>query len=360
MWIFPELSANSDEGVYLYQADVLASGSLHPAVPDAPSEAFRPWFSVERDDRYVLKYTPVYAATLAGGVSLVGTPRASLALTAAAAVIFVVVLSRELGADRRAALFAGAVFLASPLFLILSITFLPYVTSLSLLLAAAAATSRSCRTGSRMMGVVAGLVWGFALFARPYDAVLGGLAIALGIAVRERRSLRRVFGLLPWATVGVVLPVLGLLAFNRSATGSAFFNCPSTCWSPSTRSGSARDWALPSDPTLDYTPRLAFDALGRNVVLIVAWTAGSTVTLAASFAALWRRRLTGGSVLVALVSVWLVGYWFFWGSYLTVRAWTRALFSAPTTTCRSLRRFRSEEGSDWPICRGGSGLRERS
>lgn len=328
MWVFPELSANSDEGVYLYQADALASGDLHPAVPDAPGEAFLPWFSVQQGGRYVLKYTPVYAGVLAGGAGLFGTPRASLALIAAAAVTLVVLLSRELGADRRGALFSGAVFLASPLFLLLSITFLPYLMSLGLLMATATAALRSCRLGSRAMGLVAGLMWGVALFARPYDAVLGGLAIALTVGIRERHSLRRLMPLLPWAVLGTAGPVLALLAFNRSATGSAF-QLPFNILESLDTVGFGPRRALPSDPTLDYTPGLAFQALGRNLVLIVAWTGGSTVTLTLASIALWRRRLAAGSMLVGLVLVWLVGYWFFWGSYLTVRAWDGALFLGP-------------------------------
>ena len=86
LWLFPVLSANSDEGIYLLQAESIAAGDLHPPQLDPEvSESFRPWFGVERNDHYLLKYTPVYAATLALSIWLFGTPLVALGLTAAAA-----------------------------------------------------------------------------------------------------------------------------------------------------------------------------------------------------------------------------------------------------------------------------------
>ena len=182
-WVLPELSANSDEGLYLLQADALASGRLAPEAPAEDPAAHQPWFSVVRDDRYVLKYSPVHASVLAAATVATGSARTGLGLIASAQVLVVMVLARELGASRRAALAGGAIFASAPLVVQLDITYLSYGSSLVLLLGTTAAAWRAQRTGSRRMALLAGFVGGLAAFARPYDALLFGLAIVGTLAL---------------------------------------------------------------------------------------------------------------------------------------------------------------------------------
>jgi Dolichyl-phosphate-mannose-protein mannosyltransferase len=327
-WIFPQLSANSDEGIYLLQADALSSGHLTPRAPDVAPEAFLPWFAVVREGHYVLKYTPVHAAVLAGAQIATGTPRVALALIAAVNVVLVIALARELGAGRRAALVGGAVFLASPLTILLSITFLPYGTSLSLLLGTAILASRAGRTGRPLFAVLAGALWGVAAFARPYDAVLGGAAIVIAIAVRERHRLPKLLRVAGLAAVAAAVPLLGLLVFDHATTGDPL-QLPFNLLEPSDRLGFGLRKALPTDSPLDYTPGRGASAVGRNLLLVAAWTGGGVLACGLAVATLVRRRLRGGGLLVAVLVVWPLGYFFFWGSYMTSHVWDGALFLGP-------------------------------
>src|SRR4051812_49339867 len=88
---YPHLSADSDETVYLIQADALRHGKLFPPAP-RPSGAFLPWLSVLRHRHYVTKYTPVHPALLALARTLFFSWRAGLAVVAAGLVLFTYLL----------------------------------------------------------------------------------------------------------------------------------------------------------------------------------------------------------------------------------------------------------------------------
>lgn len=331
-WILPELSTNSDEGLYLLQADALASGLLAPAAPGSNADAHRPWFSVARDGRYVLKYAPVHASVLAAADVISGSTRAGLGAIAAAQVLLVIALARELGASGRAAVVAGALFTTAPLVLQLDITYLSYGTSLALLLAAATATCRAHRTGSPRVALAAGVGWGLALFARPYDAVLFALALGAALALRHLRlgpgDRPPLVRLAAAALAGGVVPVLALLAFNRAMTGDAL-QLPFNLLEPSDAPGLGARRALPTDSYLDYSLGDAVGSLGRNLLLLVVWSAGGAIGGALALATLLRRRLSGGTVVAAVLVVWAVGYALFWGSYVAAFVWEGALFLGP-------------------------------
>ncbi|HET9444442.1 MAG TPA: hypothetical protein VFO65_14025, partial [Acidimicrobiales bacterium] len=219
-------------------------------------------------------------------------------------------------------------FVLSPLVAQLSLTYLPYGTSLALELAAALAALRAVRTRRRWAAAGAGLALGTAAFARPYDAVLAGLALALALLVRERHRLRPLLPLLAPALAGAALPVLGLLLYNRAMTGDPL-RLAFLLLEPADRPGLGLRRALPTDPLLDFTAGRAATALGRSLLLVVAWTAGGALTAALAVATLVRRRLRATAVPVALLLVWPAGYALFWGSYVATVVWGGALFLGP-------------------------------
>ena len=322
-WVFPQLSANSDEGIYLLQADALAQGDLTVAAPVDDTAAYRPWFAVADGDRFILKYTPVHASVLAlGGV--MGSARIGLALVAAAQVLVIAWLARELGFGPRASAVAAVVLATTPLVLHLEITYLAYGTSLVLSMAAAAAGFRAARLGSPRWAVVAGLCWGVAFFARPYDAVLWGTATAIGLVLEHRRAVLR---LLPAALGGAVGPLVLLLLFNASVTGDAF-QLPFNLLEPADRLGFGLRRAVPEDPLVDFTPARGISALGRNLLLVLGWTGGGLVGAVVAARQLARHH-TGRAFLVALLVIWPLGYTIFWGSYMVAFVWDGALFLGP-------------------------------
>lgn len=321
----PELSSNSDEGIYLLQADTLRSGRLAPVAPTSESDAFVPWFSKVVDQHYALKYTPVHAAVIAAGEATTRSPRTALAVIAAAQVAALAALAREVGLARRTAAAACALFAFSPLSLMLSTTFLPYGTSVALGLGAAALALRALRTLSRSTACGAGVLIGLAVFARPFDAVLWILAIGVACVRGDRRS--RIVGLLPSVLAGAAAPLLALLWFDHAVTGNAL-QLPFNLIEPLDRPGFGARKALPTDPTLDYTVTRALQALGRNLLLVVAWSGGGLVAAFFGIRALLRRQLQRGMV-VSLLVIWPLGYLLFWGSYLMSFLWDGALAFGP-------------------------------
>ncbi len=329
-WILPELSANSDEGIYLLQADSLRAGQLAPTAPEVDADAYRPWFASVRQGRYVLKYAPVHPSVLAASGAITGSARPALGLIAGAQVLLVVALARELGAERRAAVLAGVLFASAPLVVQLDITHLSYGTSLCLLLGTVTAALRARRTASRRSAVLAGLLLGLATFARPYDGLLAGVVLVAGLAVMERRRPGRMapMALARWAAVGVTAPLVGLLAFNADLTGSPL-TFPFRLLEPSDGPGFGLRRSLPTDAGLDYTPGRALGSLSRNGMLVAVWCAGGVVGVFLALSAFVRRRLRGDAILLALLVVWPIGYALFWGSYAVAFQWDGALFLGP-------------------------------
>ena len=84
--LFPLYSLNRDDSVYVAMARLLETGAV--TLP-ADHDAFRPWASAVVGDRIVLKYTPPWPAVIAAGDLLTGSPRAALAVSAAAAAVTV-------------------------------------------------------------------------------------------------------------------------------------------------------------------------------------------------------------------------------------------------------------------------------
>ncbi|MEQ8841598.1 MAG: hypothetical protein RIB98_11500 [Acidimicrobiales bacterium] len=326
-WLFPELSSNSDEGIYLLQADALREGRLTLPAPAEDPEAFVPWFSVIDDGRYILKYTPAHAGVLALGQAA-GSARLALGAIAAAQILGIAALARALGFERNGVAATAALMAASPLFIQLSITYLPYGTSLSLALFSAAAAVYAARRGSARLAALAGLLWGLALFARPYDAVLWGAAILIGLGIDHREDLgERMRSLAPPAILGAALPIGLLLAFNLAVTGE-LLQLPFNLLEPMDKLGFGPRRALPTDPTIDFTPARGLAATGRNLLLVLGWGGGGLVGVGFGVHHLWRRG-TGWAAIGALLVVWPIGYSIFWGSYLTVFVWDGGLFLGP-------------------------------
>ncbi len=315
-WLFPHLSDDHDEGLYLLQATALADGDLFPAAP-RQADAFRPWLSVVSDDRYVLKYTPVHAAVLAAGIRLAGSPRFSLALVAAGIVLLSYALAREVLGDRNLAVVASAFLAASPLFIVQSTTFLPYCSMLLLLEGFALALLRGARTEGRLLLVVSGLVLGVALFARPFDALLWAVPLGLYVAWSQRSDRRRLRRTASWVALGSALPVLAMLAYFRAATGNPF-RTPFNLLEPRDTLGFGARRLVPGAPDLDFTPAHGIYGITRYTLVTSAWAFGGLVLMGFFVAGVVRRRVHGPqSWLASIALTFAVGYLFFWGTFGT-------------------------------------------
>ena len=318
VWLFPFHSVNHDEAVYLQQAAMLLDGQLflRPPVP----EAFRPWFFVRDGARLYPKYAPVTAAIFAAG-ELLGSYRLALGAVAAAATGLSYAVVAECF-DRRTGLLAAALLVASPLFLVQSATFLPYLPTTTLNLAFALAYLRADRTGSLWWAAAAGALIGLAFFARPYTAVLfaapfvvHALATLRGpspLAIRRHAAT----GVLGLAGVGLAL------GYNALVTGSPLL-FPYEAFAPRDGLGFGRRALL--DYEVAYTPALAFRANAEVLWLFfVRWVVAGPLgaVLAAvglgAFLARHDRPLTDAGtrrLLLAGLAVSVVGgNLYFWGN----------------------------------------------
>ena len=279
--VFPYLSVNHDEGVYLQQAAMLLDGrlSIHTQFP----EAFRPWFFVVDGNRLYPKYTPVPAAVFALG-KLAGSYRYALVGVAAANAALVVALTRD-AFDARTAALAGVALLGTPLFLLTSATFLSYAPTTMLNLAFAAAYVRAVRRNDHRWAAAAGLFAGLAFFARPYTAVLFVLPFAAHGLLELARTRPAALGR-PWpatfervvsryaAVSAFGLAWVGVaLAYNWYVTGSPFV-FPYAAFAPQDGLGFGHRELLNYER--DYTPLLALRANAR-----LLWTFATQWTVAA-------------------------------------------------------------------------------
>jgi hypothetical protein len=331
LWLFPLLTDNSDEGAYLAQASALRSGHVLPVAPSEFPDAFRPAFTAHRDGHFVYKYAPVHPAILAGVRTLLWSERVALGLVAGGCAFLLYAFARAVGASTRAALFGAVALVLSPLFLLQSTTFLPYLSNLTLLLAFGVLLVRGASRGSVGSLLAAGLFVSLAFWSRPFDALLFGAPIAVWAVHRTWRSTGRRAALrVSTALVAGAVPgLVGFFAYNALATGDPF-ELPFRLLDQSDTLGLGRHRLLENAPYVDFTPRLAAEATYRNILLLVSWSFGSMVLVALGVFGLVRERaLVGRWLLVVMAIVWPAGYFFFWGSYNYIFLWDGGRFLGP-------------------------------
>ncbi|MGY1641741.1 glycosyltransferase family 39 protein [Geodermatophilus sp. SYSU D00703] len=320
--LFPLYSLNRDDSVYVAMARLLESGAV--TLP-ADADAFRPWASAVVGDRVVLKYSPPWPAVIAVGDLLTGTPRAALALTAAATVVLTAALAASVLRDRCAGLVAGALLLLSPVFLVQAGTYLPYLFQLALGLGFATLLLSALRRRSSGRLVAAGAVWGAAAFARPFDALLFAVPFVLYALADTRRARRAGEG--GWREVGCALrlaagaaPLLALsLAYNAVVVGGPL-RLPFSVTGPQDGFGFGRRGVFPQS-TVDFTPADGVSGLLDNLRWTPSWVFGGIVLVAAAVLGLARTRGPERRPVAALAVVVPLGYLPFWGPWAMSSLW---------------------------------------
>ena len=314
--LFPLYSLNRDDSVYVAMARLLETGAV--TLP-ADSDPFRPWASAVVGDRVVLKYTPPWPAVIAAGDLLTGSPRAALAVSAAAAAVLVALLAAEVLRDRAVAVGAGTLFALSPVVVVQSGTFLPYLPSLALGLGAAVLLLSGTRLGATPRLVAAGVVAGVAAFARPFDALLTVAPFAVAVLLaRERGGLSRL-GVVLRVAAGA-LPVLALtLVYNAVVVGDPF-RLPFTVTGPQDTFGFGDRGVFPRY-TVHFTAADGVAGVLANLRGTPGWVAGGLVLVALAVLGLVRTRGTARWAVAALALVVPLGYLPFWGPWAISAQW---------------------------------------
>ena len=313
--VFPYYTSNHDEAVYLQQAEMLLEGQVRMTAP--VPESFQPWFFIEEDGVLYPKYTPVTAALFALG-GLAGNFRIALALLAALAVALTDGIVSEI-TDDRTGLVAAVLLAISPLFVLQSSVFLPYVPAFTLNLLFAWAYLLADRTGRRRFAALAGGAIGLSFWARPYTAVLFATPFICHALWTLRALDREVFVRQAVIAALGLVGVAAALGYNAVITGDPM-TFPYEAFAPRDGLGFGEREIVGYER--DYTPELALEANGRNLWhYATRWTPGgvfgvllAVVGLAAVLRRRERRRDPRTLAVLAVFVTIAVGNIYFWGT----------------------------------------------
>lgn len=314
--LFPAYSWNRDEPVYLWQVDALRAGQLTPSDGGFP-DLFLPWLSARGDGVLFTQYTLGWPLVLLGAAILTGAASNALLLGPALAVIGTYALTLELLRDRRVALGASALMVASPILAIQGGVYLSYLFTLGLGVLFGTSLLRGIRLGRAAPLVAAGVLLGCIFMTRPYDAVLWGAAFAGYAAIRARGQWPRLGRQLLLCAVASVPLVVATLAYNRHVTGG-WLSFPITSADPMDTFGFGPKRLMPTFEVINYNLLTALRATAKNAFLLPWFLVGSYLGIGIAILGLWQRRRDPAVLALLLVgAAFPVGYFAFWGTHLS-------------------------------------------
>lgn len=323
--LFPLGSANQDDAMYRYVADLLRHGRI--GLPPA-DDAFRPWASGYSGNRIVMIYEPPWPAMLAFADLVFGTKRAAMGITAAASVVCIALLGRELFGRWRYGLTAAVVLALTPLFAFQSGLTLSYNFQLALTLATLLFALLGVRRESARQLAAMGFVWAVAFWARQYDGALLALVLApwLLIGGRNRRAtLRRLL----FVGLGAALPLATFALYTTATLGSPFRAHFSVLGSGNRPGFGSRGISPGTEQPFTFSDGLG--ATGANMKWMLGWMFGGALALPLVFwgAVLAFRRTRFTFVLIGLALAVIVGYTAFWSQHAIVWRWDGVKYFGP-------------------------------
>ena len=216
-----------DSVTYLFQAETFARGRISAPAPIAP-EFFYQEFIVLKDGQWFGKYPPGFPLVLALGV-LLGVPWLIGPLTGSLALGAIYLAGRTMYGSS-VGLLAIVLGVLSPFFLFLAASFMAHPTELLFISLFLLGFVKVHKGGSPTWALATGLFWGLALMTRSLGAVAFGLPFALyalgSLIRRPREGLWRYGGM----AIGALSPLLFLLWYNYSLTGSPLTQAYTLFW----------------------------------------------------------------------------------------------------------------------------------
>lgn len=305
-----------DDTLYLYEAKVLASGSVTVAAPPE-GEAFRVPGVTEHAGRWFGKYYPGIPALLAP-FERAGVPWLLNPLAAGALVLGTFLLGRAM-ATPGAGLAAAVLLAVSPVLFRLATTYLSHVACAALLVYAAVAVATARRGAApARWGLLAGTLWCGALLSRPLTA----MALAIPFAVVGVRDLIGAPGRRAWVPGFAIAALAGaaaLLAWNAALTGDPLLSAysiskPRDAFGFGHAVGGGRAMRA-----VIYTPAVALETLeaqlraAANTILAVPLPGYAAAVLALpAIAGAFLRGIRGRAALLVLAPLVLVAVHFFY------------------------------------------------
>jgi 4-amino-4-deoxy-L-arabinose transferase-like glycosyltransferase len=304
---FERLPHLEDEVAYLFQAKTMALGRLTVPSPPHP-DAFWVPFVLDHQGQRFGKYPPGWPGLLSLGV-LAGVPWFVNPLLASLVLYLVFCLGRTLY-DQRTGLLAVVLGLASPLFLVLSGSYLSHVASMVWLLLFSLWFVNTAQGRNRLFAIGAGLALGLAFLTRSLTAIAYAMPFvvySLAQVIRRKQAYWPNYLLIALAGGGLALLVP---VYQWLVTGDPWLN-PYVLWWPYDRVGFGPNaGAMPGGHSPFYAwinlkqdlPRAATDVLG--------WPALSWVPLLLGLA-LPHRRLRDWALAAPFASL-VIAYLFYW------------------------------------------------
>jgi 4-amino-4-deoxy-L-arabinose transferase-like glycosyltransferase len=304
---FERLPHLEDEVAYLFQAKTMALGRLTVPSPPNPDPFWTPFVLDYQGQRFG-KYPPGWPGVLAAGV-LAGVPWLVNPLLAAISLYLVYRLGETLY-DERTGLLAAALGLASPLFLVLSGSFLSHLASLVWLLLFSLWFIWTSQGRSRWFALGAGLALGMAFLTRSLTAMAYAVPFVLYSVLQiARRQQPNLSGYLLVAVAGGAVATL-LPAYQWAVTGNPWLN-PYLLWWPYDRLGFGPGiGAMPGGHSPFYAWINLKQDLSRAATDVLGWPALSWVPLVLGLSL--RPRRARDWVLLAPFACLVIAYLFYW------------------------------------------------
>ncbi len=303
---FERLPHLEDEVAYLFQARTMALGRLTVPTPADPHSFWVPFVLDYQGHRFG-KYPPGWPAVLAVGV-LAGAPWLVNPLLAALSVYLIYRLGKTLY-DERVGLLAAALGTTSPLFLVLSGSFLSHMASLTWLLLFSLWFLWTVRGRSAWFALGAGVALGMAFLTRSLTAVAYAVPFvvySLSQVIRRKPHWPRY--LLIAAAGGAVAALLPV--YQWAVTSDPWLN-PYVLWWPYDRLGFGPDiGSAPGGHSLHYSWLNLKQDLSRAATDLLGWPALSWIPLVLGLA-LRLRRAKDWSLLAPFACL-VVAYLFYW------------------------------------------------
>ena len=306
-----------DETAYIFQAKIFAAGELWAPVPPA-LDFFLHEHIVQQEGRWFGKYPPLFPLLLAAGM-LAGVPWLVNPLLGALTALAVYGLTSML-ASWRWGLVAWLLTMSSPFFLIMNGTFMSHSASALFITLFVWSSLVAIRDHRLPPALAAGAALGFALFTRPYTALLAALAVAaygLYLWIRNPAVTR----VLITIAVGVSLFVAAFLAWTgaQSLDGSrpdrayATYHASDTLgFGPQKGSGWLQTWG-----SWGHTPakavRSVYQYLDYSARHLLGWPLLLSFSLVLAHL-IWGRTTPGSWLPLLLFAALIVGHMFYWAT----------------------------------------------
>ncbi|MFI5046361.1 MAG: hypothetical protein ACHQIG_04805 [Acidimicrobiia bacterium] len=314
--VYPAYSWNRDEVTYQWQVSVLRGGHLFGA-DGGFKHLFWPWLTGHNEHGFFSQYTLGWPLVMLAADFVTGSAAASILVGVTALVLGAYALTLELTRDRRLALIATVLVVASPMFAVQSGVYLGYLFSTGIGLLFGASLLAGLRRDDWRLVAVGGALLGYLFLTRPYDAVLWGGAIGVYAVIASWNKWRElVRGTVVAGLCFTPFFVLALV-YNRKVTGS-FTLFPITAKDPLDTFGWGLRRLMPNTKPYVFTRHEALRGVFRNAASFPTFLVGAWLGVAVALGGLWLRRRDRSTLgLLAVMAVFPYGYLVFWGIRLS-------------------------------------------